>query len=243
MSSLEVLQTRSRRAFAGSATERLGRRIVAGDVRPGDHLPTELDLVEELQVGRGVVREAIKALEAKGLVVSRPRTGTHVLERESWNFLDPDVLQWMGEHAPERRDHALADLRHALEPRAAALAAERATEDDVAAMVQAFETMAASAATDSDAFTQADRDFHAAVLRATHNDLFVSLGHALEVALVSAFTTGARTPGAAAAAVPKHELVLHAIRIGDPAVAAAAANTLVDASVHDIAAAGHGETP
>ena len=74
----------------GRIVHTIGRRIVSGEIRPGELLPTPA----RVQASRGVVREAIKVLAAKGLVASRPRTGTRVRPPESWNLLDPDVLAW-----------------------------------------------------------------------------------------------------------------------------------------------------
>src|SRR5258707_1526950 len=74
----------------GRIVHAIGRRIVSGDLRPGDLLPSE----PELGASRTVVREVVKVLSAKGLVESRPKTGTRVRPRETWNLLDPDVLAW-----------------------------------------------------------------------------------------------------------------------------------------------------
>src|SRR5919201_6550518 len=73
---------------------RLGLRIVRGDLLPGEALPAEDVLASDFAVSRNVVREAIKALAAKGLVKGRPRTGTQILPRQQWNLIDDDVLEW-----------------------------------------------------------------------------------------------------------------------------------------------------
>lgn len=67
----------------------LGRRIVRGDYRPGDVLPRSDELATELGVSRTVVREALRVLTDKGLIVARQRTGTRVRRREEWNLVDP----------------------------------------------------------------------------------------------------------------------------------------------------------
>ena len=77
----------------GRIVHAIGRRIVTGEIRPGEQLPTAAGV----HASRGVVREAVKVLAAKGLVVSRPRTGTRVRPQEAWNLLDPDVLAWKQE--------------------------------------------------------------------------------------------------------------------------------------------------
>jgi DNA-binding FadR family transcriptional regulator len=85
----------------GRIVHTIGRRIVTGEILPGERLPT----AAHVRASRGVVREAFKVLAAKGLVVSRTKTGTRVRPRESWNLLDPDVLAWR--HLPE-----ITDERH-----------------------------------------------------------------------------------------------------------------------------------
>lgn len=224
------------------ASDALGLRILKGEVEPGEQLPNETDLVAELGVGRGAVREAVKALEAKGLLESRPRTGTRVKDRDQWNFLDADVLRWMRVTRPDRLAEELSDLRGAIEPQAAALAARRATKEDLDAIVSAYHRMSAAALNESATFVEADMDFHLAILEGTHNDLFVSLGHAIGVALFDSFHKGMEAPGAVRASLPRHELVLNAIRVGDGHAASAAALGLVATSMHDISVAGPWES-
>ena len=85
-----------RAGLHGRIVHAIGRRIVSGAIRPGEQLPTPA----RVRAGRGVLREAIKVLAAKGLVVSRPKTGTRVRPPEAWNLLDPDVLAWRQEGLP-----------------------------------------------------------------------------------------------------------------------------------------------
>ena len=90
----------------------------------------------------GVVREAIKVLAAKGLVVSRPKTGTRVRPPESWNLLDPDVLAWRQEGlSPGAFLGKLTEVRLIIEPGAAELAARRAGPDQVRALQVALRDM------------------------------------------------------------------------------------------------------
>src|SRR5881398_2664775 len=154
----------------GRIVHAIGRRIVSGDLRPGDLLPAE----PELGASRTVVREAIKVLAAKGLVESRPKTGTRVRRRDDWNLLDPDVLAWQQDGAvDDALLGKLTEVRRIIEPAAAELAAARADVRDVAAMEDAFqqmeETAQARAGTDFEAFVQADMRFHLAILQACRN--------------------------------------------------------------------------
>ena len=117
-----------RSSLHASVVEQIGRRIVQGEFLPGEALPNADDSSEMLDVSRTVLREAIKVLAGKGLVESRPKTGTRVRPRAEWNFLDPDVLAWRysGPIVPDDVT-ALFELRRAIEPMSANLAALRAT--------------------------------------------------------------------------------------------------------------------
>ena len=99
--------------------DELGQRIVDGAWEPGDPLPVEDTLAAEIGVSRGVLREAVKSLVAKGMLRVRPRTGTRVLPPEQWNHLDPDVLRWKqaGDAVALLRD--TSELRRIVEPAAA----------------------------------------------------------------------------------------------------------------------------
>ena len=122
------------------------------------------------------MREAVKTLAAKGLLEARPRIGTRVLEPTHWNLLDLDVLGWRYATMPRTQFfRELFEIRRMIEPNAAALAAERATDEEIAALDAAY---AAMQATDhaSDAAIDADLRFHRAVLDCSHNELLVQMG-------------------------------------------------------------------
>ncbi|MDA0990729.1 MAG: GntR family transcriptional regulator, partial [Verrucomicrobia bacterium] len=71
----------------------IGRRILNGELRPGDQLPPETELLAETGVSRTTMREAIKLLVSKGLVEARPKSGTRVRPSTEWSLLDPTVLR------------------------------------------------------------------------------------------------------------------------------------------------------
>ncbi|RWF40725.1 MAG: FadR family transcriptional regulator, partial [Mesorhizobium sp.] len=101
-------------ALHATVVEQIGLRIVQGDFLPGEALPNADDSSEMLGVSRTVLREAIKVLAGKGLVESRPKTGTRVRPRSDWNFLDPDVLSWRYAGGVSAEDvRALFELRRA----------------------------------------------------------------------------------------------------------------------------------
>jgi GntR family galactonate operon transcriptional repressor len=156
--------------------QELGQRIVRGDHRPGEALPSEADLSTELEVSRTVVREALKVLAAKGLIRSRPRVGPVVQPRHSWERLDSDVLAWSTQDSEQLRAflQQLTEVRHIVEPDAARLAATRATPGELEQIAATFAAME-DAVSDPGAFLTHDLAFHEAIIEAAHNDVLVSL--------------------------------------------------------------------
>ena len=103
----------------GSTLDLLGEKIVAGRYPQGASIPPEPTLGDELGVSRTVVREAVKSLVAKGLLVTGPKLGTRVMHEEHWNWFDPDVVGWQAKIGLTReflRD--LQELRRVVEPAA-----------------------------------------------------------------------------------------------------------------------------
>ena len=215
-------RTYPRRGLHGELVHNIGLKILRGELEPGAFLPNEDHLSTELDVSRNVVREAIKVLAAKGLVESRPKTGTRVQSRHDWNLLDPDVLAWRIEAGPD--DIFLEEMfavRRLIEPEAARLAAERATAGDVAELGRALGEME-DAVDDLDAYVAADVRFHSEIYRASHNELLEYIGEMLRGANRLSFTLTTRLPGASVAALPLHAAVHEAIaaRAGEAAVTA-----------------------
>ncbi len=224
---------RPRRGLHRVVVDDLGLRIVCGDLCPGTALPSESDLATELAVSRTVVREATKVLAAKGLVESRPKTGTRVLPRSSWNLIDPDILAWQFAAGVEPgffRD--LNEVRTVIEPRAAELAAERATDSERQQLSRLLAAMEA-AGDDPRAYIDWDLRFHGAVLRATHNELLARMADALLYALRAGRQVTSRTPSSPPLASRAHRAVVEAIERGDAAAARTAMETVVRATSTD----------
>ncbi|MCC3650590.1 FadR family transcriptional regulator [Streptomyces sp. S07_1.15] len=216
--------------------DELGRRIAGGVWGPGYPLPVEDVLAAEMGVSRGVVREAVKALVAKGMLRVRPRTGTRVLPPEQWNHLDRDVLRWRqsGNATALLRD--TSELRRIVEPGAARLAAERAGPERVRALYDSLAAMEAAAADPGlGGYVEADIAFHRALLDAGGNRLLGSLGRAVGIALEHSFLVSTRTPGAVEASLPRHRAVVRAVEARDPAAAAAAVLAIIEAAEEEIA--------
>ncbi|MEU1492985.1 FadR/GntR family transcriptional regulator [Streptomyces sp. NPDC005776] len=216
--------------------DELGRRIVAGAWQPGDPLPVEDALAAETGVSRGVLREAVKALVAKGMLHVRPRTGTRVLPPEHWNHLDRDVLRWKQAEDSTALLRDTGELRRIVEPAAARLAADRAGPDDVRALYDSLAAMEAAATEPGRrGYVEADIAFHRALLDAGGNRLLGSLGRAVDIALEHSFLVSTRTPGAVEASLPGHRAVAQAVEARDGVAAAAAVLAIIEAAEQEIA--------
>lgn len=214
------------RNLHGQVVQELGRLIVDGKIAPGENLPREELLAERMKVSRTALREAMKVLSAKGLIESRQKTGTRVRDTLHWNQLDADVLAWRCASMPtEDFVEKLVEMREVIEPAAAAAAARRRSDEQLARIEAAYEGMAA--ATDLEAWSEADLAFHEAVLRATHNELMTSLFSVIETALGSYFQLSASIAGNFRYSLPRHKAVLDAIRRHQPEVARQAMQKMV----------------
>ena len=168
--------TYPRRGLHGEVVHTIGLQIVGGSIQPGDQLPPEDELTSDLAVSRTVLREAVRVLAAKGLVEARPKIGTRVRARAEWNILDPDVLSWRAEASNDRKLYEeTTEVRLAIEPVAARLAASRASADETAGIAEAYEAMA-EGVDDQVAYLAADLQFHDRILSACHNELLGHLG-------------------------------------------------------------------
>lgn len=203
----------------------LGRSIVTGAYE-GRRFPTEAVLSSEHAVSRSVTREAVKMLTAKGLLTARPRTGTVVQPASSWNLFDTDVLRWLLERAFSLDLlRQFNELRVAIEPAAAALAARAADAGGVAAIAAGYARMEAAEAGADDPL-DADIAFHMAVLQASANPFYVQFQDVVATALRTSIRFTNRFKGRTAS-LPAHRAVLTAIEAGDAQGAADAMAAII----------------
>ena len=201
----------------------LGRAIVTGyyETRP---FPTEAAATHD--VSRSVTREAVKMLTAKGLVSARPRQGTVVQPASAWNLFDTDVLRWTLE-----RKFSVDLLRHfnqlriAIEPEGAALAARFGDDADLRAIGRGLDQMAAAEAGSGDPL-DADIAFHVAILRASKNPFYAQFQSVVSTALQTSIRFTNRIKGRSAN-VADHAAVAAAITARDPAAARIAMRRII----------------
>lgn len=217
----------------GMVARDVGIAIVSGRYQPGELLLGEIEASEQLKVSRTAYREALRILSAKGLVESRPKTGTKVSPRIKWHMLDPDILQWIFEFEPnEFLLESLFELRRFVEPEAAALAAVRRSDEQVARIEAAVENMTKHTLR-TEAGREADKDFHSTLLEATGNPFMITLSSGISAAV--AWTTvfkHRRTP-LRRDAIPDHRRVFECVKAGDPVAARKAMDDLVQLAFQD----------
>lgn len=206
--------------------------IANGTLEAGERLPRESDLAAQFGVSRGVVRECLRGLEERGVVVVRQGSGARVVPDAGWNVLDPDVLD-----ALLRSGHAAAALfellecRRVIEVETAGLAAERATGDHLSALSDALARMVAAAEraprsqSAEDLFHAADIAFHEGVFRAARNRALLRMVQPIQKTLINARRPLAAPERRFERALPEHKAILSAIAGRDPVAARAAMAT------------------
>jgi DNA-binding FadR family transcriptional regulator len=218
----------------GHTLDTLGQAILAGRYEVGASLPPEPVLCEQFGVSRTVVREAIKSLVAKGLLVTGPKLGTRVLPDEHWNWFDPEVIAWQA-HAGLSSEFVrdLQELRLVVEPAAVRMAAVKATEEDILQLEQAYGGMK-SAVEDGGDYVTHDLRFHQGLLQASHNRMLVQMGRALSALLRMSFEISTRIKNGPRDSLPLHRAVLDAVITHAPVKAERALMVLIKAANDDI---------
>lgn len=213
------------RNLTWSLLDHLGKAIVTGEYenRP---FPTEGELARQHGISRSVTREAVKMLAAKGLLAARPRRGTVVQPKENWNLFDPDVLVWLLERkfSIELLIH-FSQLRSAIEPAAAELAARHATPDALDTIREGHRLMVEAERGNGDPL-EADIAFHIAILAASGNPFFAQFRDVVATALRTSIKFTNRIKGRTAD-VREHGAVLLAIEARDPQAARLAMSRII----------------
>ncbi len=151
--------------------EQIEAAIAAGDLKVGEKLPPERELATQFAVSRTAVREAVKILREKGYIDIHPGRGTFVTNKAPNSMRQSfDLLMKFGSVDGSAN---LVEVREILEPEIAGLAATRMTDEFVADMQEAVETMESAA--DVDVYVEADLDFHLALAEATQNPIIPAL--------------------------------------------------------------------
>jgi DNA-binding FadR family transcriptional regulator len=209
------LDIRKPERLADQLYGQLLEKIVSGELREGDKLPSENEISRSFNVSRPVIREALLRLQVDGLIYSRQGAGSFVKTRP------PESLIKFAEPSDVAGFLKCFEARLPLEGATASLAAQRATREDLKAIEKAlvrFETRIKS----SGIADQEDFAFHMSVAKATGNEIFVNVLAALNTAITAAMRVNLKiTQGASSERVKKvceeHRAIFDAIAIGDPA--------------------------
>lgn len=213
----------------GQVVDRIGRSLAAEETRAGEVLRLE-DVQEMYDVSRTVAREAVRVLESKRVVTSRPRVGITVRPLAEWNLYDPQVIRWrLTSPARDVQLRELAELRAAVEPAAALLAAHCAGDEERREVLGYARAMADAARDgESKAFVAADTSFHRALLRASGNRMFAQLAEVTEELLHGRRDLLLMPDELDNAAVESHLALAEAVAEGRATEAAACMRTILE---------------
>lgn len=218
----------------GRLLNEIGLSIVRGELIPGDQLPNGDDWSASYGASRTGLREVVKVLAGKGMVEMRPRTGTRVRPRKYWNFLDPDVLLWrFGSRTTAEEARSLFELRRAIEPTAGALAAQRASPEQIADLRAILEEME-QAGDDGERFAVPDLAFHQAILHMSGNELIGSLAALIETALVISFRLSDDNPAGQRHSLSLHRQIVENIEKRDSVATSKVLIDLLDGAEEDV---------
>lgn len=230
--SLSVL---SRSNLHDRIVEALGTRIVAGEFSEGSTMPTEDALATQLGVSRNALREAMKVLASKGLLEIRPKTGTRILPTAEWNLLDREVLAWHA-HSELRLTRAfeLVEFRLIVEPRAAFLAARRATSKDLTAIADNC-ALLETCVGEPELVPLRDIAFHRSIHQASHNAILNHLGSLTSSLMQIQVLMTTQAPGSFEHGLPLHRQLTEAITRREAELAEQLSRQLVQMPYQDLA--------
>ena len=217
----------SARNFHSYVINEVGRAIVSGAMPVGSGLPGDAEMMVRFGVSRTVLREALKTLEAKGLVEARAKVGTRVLPQSRWNLFDRQILTWKLESGPSPTFLAACRLvRESLELQAARQAALHREAEHVR-LLYYWLNQRNMMAHQPEPFALAEFEIHRVITEASGNPFLRASSALLEFAIAydvqSQLTPDLQAPpdGLGSARTPVYEALVVAVEKGDPDLAAA----------------------
>lgn len=234
---MEDTQLIRRQTITAQVIDHILDLIKSGHVKPGERLPTEKHLTEELAVSRTCVREAIKSLESLQLISVRPKIGAIVLEPSPMALLNAEYLSTS---AFLQQADSLIEFRKIMELGLVALAAEKATDEDYVKMRAILAEHEAGLRMDRstpqanlqyhEAMLRVNVKFHKAVATATRNPLAIMVLEAISEPLVKVSRRTNEMPGVPEAGLRQHWAIYRAIREGNPEKAREAMRSHLEAA-------------
>lgn len=204
------------RGLHGRVLDQIGTAICGGELADGAVLYID-DLAERYGVSRSVVREALRVLASMGMVQSRRRVGTQIRSSSQWNVYDPHVIRWrLASRQRNTQLRSMTELRTAVEPQAARLAAARTSPGAASDLVgTAAKMWAAGQSGDEEQFLRLDIEFHRQVLAGSGNEMFVKLNEVVAEVLAGRHHYGLMPHHPQEAALRLHADVAQAIQRRD----------------------------
>ncbi|MDK2801088.1 MAG: GntR family transcriptional regulator, transcriptional repressor for pyruvate dehydrogenase complex [Clostridiales bacterium] len=164
------------KSIVDKVVQRITDAIIAGELRPGDKIPTEIELSENFGVARNSIREAIKILSALGVLEIRRPNGTYISNKFSGKMLDPIVYYLILE---QDSSTAIVELRRLFEVGILELAIEKATQDDIRNLEDIHLKLVKEVSKDKKDYqkiTERDIEFHKHIISITRNPLMAKIG-------------------------------------------------------------------
>ena len=223
----------SKRSLHVQVAREIARTILSGDLEQGALLPGEMALCEQFHVSRTALREAVKLLTSKGLLESRQKIGTRVVEKSRWNFLDPQLIEWMeGLGNLEGLYIQFLGLRKAIEPEACALAALNATAEQRIALSETFQQMCDVAENfNHDEWADVDTRFHQLIFLSTSNDFYLPFGNVLATMFKSFISYSSKDGGVC---IGEHRAIYEAVMAGNADKARSVCQQLLQEEKHGL---------
>lgn len=197
--------------------DQLMQSLVVGSLKPGDRLPSERQLSEQYSVSRPVVREAMQRLRERGLIHVAPGRGAYLRETSALDWARP--LDAAGRHRAATT-RQLVEARVMLEERAAILAAQRASPEDILQLERAL--TAFDQATNVIEKSRCDIAFHSLLAKASYNPVIEMMFGAIAPLVFEVMLRSLDDPAVMEIGAPLHHVVLEAVRNGDSVKAGAA---------------------
>jgi DNA-binding FadR family transcriptional regulator len=202
--------------------EHIARLIIDGSLPANQILPNEIALAAKFGVSRTMIRDALRSLEEKGFIERKTNVGTRVRSIHSWNLLDSEVLEWSSRTLTQSRFLlSLMELRLIIEPQAAALAAIRANDQALQDIRDSFLRMRSQDEETGGLLldTDADIEFHKAVIKASGNLFVAQFGGVIRAALHHTIYLSNKASVDPTFSLECHQRVLEGIENRDPKLA------------------------
>jgi DNA-binding FadR family transcriptional regulator len=208
------------RTLPVQVAERLTRRIVTGEFDAG-HAPSEQEICTEFGVSRVVARETIKILASLDIVDVAQGRRVVVRPRDEWDYLSPQLIEWLPEDLVEELLRELHGMRMLLEPELAAMAAEVISEQTLARLRDALDRMA-TLESEPDRYLEVDQEFHMEICRAANNRILDRIMYSARWLGTASRRITNEDPAGRKRATADHARIHAALEAGDPAAARAA---------------------